>query len=438
MVAAYTPGRTKAALPRKETASPENHRKPIASVDDNTEAILILKVSGPLAIVFLLAYLAIDFYTYRQEAVATSPYHWLTVAAASLFFGIMWTSAFQRRWKLWTYICCLFLITIIIRISALNGDAETRFIAVLLCPFATAAFVIWGPWWQALLNSSCMVAFAGAEIFIPIPDDYVPFRWLGLFAAFALSQFTTVSLDRYRRKLRAQMDQLAEAARFRENQIATMTHDIRNPLATLVGLVTLLEEDELNEKETSTLLARVGSTARSMDLLVKNVLDLYLLDERGIVPNFRPVDPNSIVADIADSYARESRLKGVKLRIELGGIPESTLDPLHLERIVANMLNNAIKRTAAGEVRLRTGLRGAWMVIEVSDTGPVVDHSQLLQIFNRPDRTVDGPRSLGWGLYIAHALAQADGGRLQARSPGEWGLILMAELPLTSAAETSA
>jgi signal transduction histidine kinase len=408
----------------------QNRRRKVRNVDDNSEAIQILKVSGPIAIFFLLSYLAIDSYTYRKASLETSPYHWLAVAGTLLFFGLMWTRGFRRHWKLWTYICCLCIIAIIIQISAINGDLETRFIAIILCPFATAAFVIWGPQWQAVLNSSCLLAFAGAEILIPIPDDYILYRWLGLFAAAALSQFTNVSLDRYRRKLRAQMDQLAEAAKFRESQIATMTHDIRNPLATLVGLVTLLEEDELTEKETGTLLGRVGSTARSMDLLVKNVLDLYLLDERGVTPNFRSIDANAVVADVGDSYAREARLKGVKLRTEFGGVPEGNLDPLHLERIVANMLNVAVRRTAVGEVRLRTALRGAWLIVDVSDTGPPVDSEQLSHLFEHPDRARNGGRPPSWGMYIAQALAQASGGRIQAKSQGDWGLSLTAVIPL--------
>jgi signal transduction histidine kinase len=214
-----------------------------------------------------------------------------------------------------------------------------------------------------------------------------------------------------------------------------MTHDIRNPLATLVGLVTLLVEDELDDKERSNLLARVWSTTTSMDLLVKNVLDLYLLEEQRLRPNWRVIDANSVVAETAEHCGIEARLKGLKLRLELGGLPRANLDPLHLERIVANLLTSAIRRTPAGEVRLRTSLRGQWIVIEVGDTGPEAKPEEIEHIFDRPNLAVDGARSSALGRYIAHALVEADGGRIQARVEEEWGLNLYVQLPVDNVRE---
>src|SRR6202035_2290094 len=74
----------------------------------------------------------------------------------------------------------------------------------------------------------------------------------------------------------------------------------------------------LSEKETTHLLARVGSTSRAMDLLVKNVLDMYLLEEDNLQPHPRVIDPNVIVQEVADVYGREARLKGLRMRTELG------------------------------------------------------------------------------------------------------------------------
>jgi len=406
-------------------------RQVVEEFDDNAEAIEILKKSGPVGILFLLAFILVDSRGHLSSGqILVSQFHWMALATVLAFFGLTWLPGFRAHWRLWSLLCCITMIVLIIRISAVTHEADTRYITIILCPFATAAFVIWGWRWQLSLIIGCLFLFILSEAAVPVGRPFDIHRVLGMFAALTLSQFTAVFLDRYRRKLKRQLIQLAEAAAFRETQIATMTHDIRNPLATLVGLVTLLVEDELPEKERNNLLARVWSTTTSMDLLVKNVLDLYLLEEQRLRPNWRVVDANAVVSETADHCAIEARLKGLKLRLELGGVPKANLDPLHMERIIANLLTSAIRRTPAGEVRLRTSLRGEWIVIEVGDTGPEATPNEIEHIFDRPNLAVDGARSSALGRYIAHALIKADSGKIQAKVEGGWGLNLIVQLPV--------
>jgi signal transduction histidine kinase len=405
-------------------------RQVVADFDDNAEAIDILKKSGPVGILFLLAYIAVDARpNVHSIGLLVSPYHWISLAVVLAFFGMTWLPGFRAHWRMWSLLCCITMIMLMIRISAITHEPNTRYITIVLCPFATAAFVIWGWRWQLSLIIACFLLYVIAEATVPLGRGFEIHRMLGMVAALTLSQFTAVFHDRYRRKLKRQLIQLAEAAAFRETQIATMTHDIRNPLATLVGLVTLLVEDELNEKERNNLLARVWSTTTSMDLLVKNVLDLYLLEEQRLRPNWRGIDANTVVSETADHCGIEARLKGLKLRLELGGVPKANLDPLHLERIIANLLTSAIRRTPSGEIRLRTSQRGEWVLIEVSDTGPEATPAEISTIFSRPNLAVDGARSSALGRYIAHALVEADGGKIQAKVEDGWGLNLIVQLP---------
>jgi signal transduction histidine kinase len=418
--------RTLPARPRAITA-----RQVVEDFDDNAEAIDILKMSGPVGIFFLLAYILIDSRGHLAPgSLPVSPFHWIALATILAFFGLTWLPGFRAHWRAWSLLCCIAMMILLIRISAVTHESNTRYITIILCPFATAAFVIWGWRWQLILIVSCFFLYLVAEAAVPVGRPFDIHRSLGMVAALTLSQFTAVFLDRYRRRLKRQLVQLAEAGAFRETQIATMTHDIRNPLATLVGLVTLLVEDDLAEKERNNLLARVWSTTTSMDLLVKNVLDLYLLEERRLRPNWRIIDVNSVIADCAEHCAIEARLKGLKLKLELGGLPKANLDPIHLERIIANLLTSAIRRTPAGEVQLRTLLRGAWVIIELSDTGPEATPTEIEHIFDRPNLALDGARSSALGRYIAQALIEADGGKIHAKVEDGWGLNLIVQLPL--------
>jgi len=399
--------------------------------DDNLEVIDNLKKSGPIGIFFLVAYIVIDWRANPGRGpLLVSPYHWLALATVLFFFGLTWLPGFRAHWRVWSLMTCIAMIVLLIQISAITNEGETRYITIILCPFATAAFVIWGWRWQLALILSCFALEIAAEELVPIPPHFDIHRMLGLVAALTLSQFTAVSLDTYRHRLRGHLMQLAAATAFRETQIATMTHDIRNPLATLVGLATMLVEDDLDDKERGNLVARVWSTTTSMDLLVKNLLDLYVFEERRLRPNWRVVDANSVVAEAAEHCTTEARLKGLRLRVNLGGLPKANLDPLHLERIVANLLTSAVRRTPAGEVRMQTSRRGDRIVIEVSDTGPEATPSEIESIFSRPNLAVEGSRSSALGRYIAHALVEADGGKIEARVEDGWGLNLIVELPI--------
>jgi signal transduction histidine kinase len=397
--------------------------------DENTEAISVLKKSAPIGVFFLIGYILIDSRTPLSSGTITvSPFHWMALATVMLFFGVTWLPAFRAHWRLWSLLCCVTVISLMIAASAVTGEVASRYFTIALCPFATASFVVWGWRWQLSLVLACVALYIAAQIAAPVGLPFDLHWTLGLGAALILSQVLAVFLENYRGRLHNQLVELAEAAAFRETQIATMTHDIRNPLSSLVGLVSLLAENNLDGRQRSDLMRRVWATTASMDLLVKNVLDLYLLDEGRLKPNPRLVDPNPIVAEAAEQIGIEARLKGLTLRVELGGLPRLNLDPLHLERIVVNMISNAIQRASAGVIAVRTIYREGCAVIEVIDSGPRMEGAEIPHCFARPDM-LSGSKSPALSRYIARALVMANGGRIEARSSDDPGLTLSAIIP---------
>ena len=109
------------------------------------------------------------------------------------------------------------------------------------------------------------------------------------------------------------------------------------------------------------------------------------------------------------------------------------LDSRHLDRIVRNLLAYSIGRMSRGEVVVRTGLYNEMIVVDISDNGSVVSMAELEGLFQAPDKDGRSGPGSGLGLYVARAMAESIGGRVQARqSPGR-GLTLFAELPLDAA-----
>ena len=398
--------------------------------EDDEESLRVLKLGGAVGIFMLLAYLAYDLQLRGGNAPGTG-LHWLTLGATCLFFGMTWTRSFKRRWKSWVLLFILFVIAMFVLISRATGNPESRFITIMLCPLVTAAFVIWGTRWQFAMAVMALLSYAAAQYLVPIATPYGIYRWMGLIAAVILAQYAAIFIGRFRRRLRKQVQDLEEAARFRETQIATMAHDIRSPVAALSGYANLLEEADIGPKERTDLLERIGSTAWNMDLVVSNVLDYYEVQEDHVIPAPAELDPNQVLSEVAEDCAVQARRRHLKLRIEIARLPACKLDRRHFERIVRNMLAYAIGRMASGEVVLRARMRNESIAIEVTDSGPPLSPAEMEALFERPDKNGDRGAARGLGLYIARAMAEAAGGRVEARfADGRRGLTLAAELPL--------
>jgi signal transduction histidine kinase len=397
--------------------------------EDDEDSLRVLKIGGVLAIFMLLAYLQYDQQVLGKNAPGAG-LHYLILGGTLLFFGMSWTTWFKRRWKFWVLLFILFLIGMFVLISRETRDPESRFIAIMLCPVATAAFVNWNARWQFVMAVTALLSYAACQYLAPIETPFGMYRWMGLLSALTAAQFTVIFIDRYRRRLKKQVKDLEQAARFRQMQIATMAHDIRSPVAALSGYANLLEEADIGAAERTDLLERIGSTAWNMGLVVSNVLDYYEVQENHVIPAPAELDPQQVLSEVAEECALEARRRGLKLRIEIAPLAACKLDRRHFGQIVRNMLAYTMGRMVSGEVVLRARMRNELIAVEVSDSGASLAAAELEALLERPDE--NGNRSARrLGLYIARAMAEAAGGRVEARFASDRrGLTLCAELPL--------
>jgi signal transduction histidine kinase len=397
-------------------------------MSDDETSIKVLRAGSSIAILFLVIYLVYDLWAGGGATLVGAIFHWFTVLATLSFLGASFTRGFRTRWKLWNLLFSIMLISVFIVISAETHEGDSRYITMLLFPVATAAFINWEWQWQALMGLASLALYGLAELLVPLPEDSIH-RWFGLFAAVALAECISFFIRVYRQRIDAQVDQLKQAAIFREAQIATMAHDIRSPVAAIAGFVDLLDDDDLDEEDRKAILARIGSTAWSMDLTVSNVLDLYQINGGHISAAPTRVDPNRIVADAASNCAPQAIHKGLTLSVNYGEVPRGNFDPRHLERIARNLLAYSISRVTAGEVRLRTVADNSGITIEVEDDGPVPSDDELATLLNRSSANGNRPAQAMLGLYVARALAECAGGRVKVTMPAEDRIRLVAEVP---------
>lgn len=224
------------------------------------------------------------------------------------------------------------------------------------------------------------------------------------------------------RALEAEREEAAELRALDEMKntfLAAVSHDLRTPLAAILGLAVTLEKQTLGEADTKKLASRVAANARRLDRMVTDLLDLDRLS-RGIVePNLETIDVGALVA----AAARDPEIAGDR-EISIDTEPvEAEVDASKIERIIENLLGNAVRHTPPAAriwVSVRAEARGVLIVVE--DDGPGVAPEHREEIF-QPFRQVGAPEhapGVGIGLALVASFAELHGGRawVQERDGG--------------------
>jgi signal transduction histidine kinase/ActR/RegA family two-component response regulator len=234
-------------------------------------------------------------------------------------------------------------------------------------------------------------------------------------------------------------DAAEKANQLKDEFLATLSHELRNPLNVILGYSELLLR--LPEIQQSMRLTRMADAlrrnAQSQSQLINDLLDLSRLQRGKISLNHEPVSLAAIIDNAVETVRADASAKGVDLRLNVG---DQLLlvdgDRLRLQQIAWNVLNNAVKFTPSGgsiEISLSSDIdRG---VLVVKDTGQGIDPRFLPHVFEM-FRQADGSNrrrhgGLGIGLALVKQLVQLHGGSITAESdgPGE-GARFTVRLPL--------
>ncbi|HEX9696900.1 MAG TPA: ATP-binding protein [Actinomycetota bacterium] len=192
--------------------------------------------------------------------------------------------------------------------------------------------------------------------------------------------------------------------------LRAVAHDLRTPLGVVSGLIEVLQGhlDELEPAQVHQYLTRIAVRVGMMDRLLSNLLDIDRISAGGTAAIRRPTDLAALVSRVID----EADLCGrrVHAEVESGDV---AIDEPQVERIVANLLANAVKYAPeASVVSIRAGRSNGGTLIEVADTGPGVPDDLKEVVFEPFQRGSPGPApGVGIGLAIVAAFARAHGGR---------------------------
>jgi PAS domain S-box-containing protein len=230
----------------------------------------------------------------------------------------------------------------------------------------------------------------------------------------------------------------AEAAnRMKDEFLATVSHELRNPLNAILGWTKVLRSGKLDEEKTAQALSTIERNAQSQTALIEDLLDVSRAIQGKLHLNFTTVDMVQVVESAVATSRPSADAKELVLECRLtGDACQVNGDSDRLQQVVGNLLSNAIKFTPSGGT-VTISLRRAETRVEliISDTGQGISPELLPHVFDRFRQGDSGPtrfhQGLGLGLAISRQLVELHEGTIRAESggPGK-GATFTVQLPL--------
>lgn len=228
-------------------------------------------------------------------------------------------------------------------------------------------------------------------------------------------------MDELTRGLREERERALAAARAKSTFVAVAGHELRTPMNGLLGMAHALERSDLapGQRQQVELMIKSGD---SLMRLLNDVLDLSRVEAGKVELTPEPVDPRDVVADVVDAWRAAAQAKGLSLVVRFDDEVPACIaaDPLRIRQVLTNLVSNAVKFTARGEVSVSVAAEPAdgerLIRFAVSDTGPGVPAEaadRVFDSFTQADETISrGYGGAGLGLAISRAVARQLGGDL--------------------------
>jgi len=254
-------------------------------------------------------------------------------------------------------------------------------------------------------------------------------------AAVFLLLLVTVVIAFLTDRLRRQADMAkrqAEIERLRNALLSALSHDLKTPLTALVGASTALMEDRLDPRERREFARMVASEATRLNRLVQNLLELTRLESGQVTVKRVPQAIDEVIG--VALYRLETQLKGRNIHTSVPEeVPLLAFDPVLLEQVFINLLENAVKYTPHGtDIEIAVRRDHADVLVEIADHGPGVPPGEEEKIFERLYRTAGDRRTeggVGLGLTICRAIITAHDGRIWAENKPGGGALFRFTLP---------
>ncbi len=217
-------------------------------------------------------------------------------------------------------------------------------------------------------------------------------------------------------------EQARQAVREREQILAIVSHDLKNPLGTILMTTATLAKRGISKERRRELPQAVGRIQRSaerMQRLIEDLLDFASIEAGRVAIKPQPHDPVSMIHETLACFESVSQETQLRLTADVEpDLPAISCDRDRILQVLSNLVDNAIKATAeGGQIVVRAEARGHELLFAVSDDGPGISEEDAKHLFERYWRSDEANyQGTGLGLAIAGGIVSAHGGRIWAES----------------------
>ncbi|MCH8488128.1 MAG: tetratricopeptide repeat protein [Candidatus Cyclonatronum sp.] len=234
-------------------------------------------------------------------------------------------------------------------------------------------------------------------------------------------------------ELEAQKLKLEEANKAKDKLFAIVSHDLRNALISMEGILTLLKEDEISMSEFRDMIPEVEAAIQENSLVMTDLLTWAKEQLSGVRMDLKTVEVSGLIGEVLQSQKNNAAKKKIAVTAELPEVPAVLADHNALTFVLRNLISNAIKFTkSGGQISIAAEERADSVVILIRDTGIGMSEAVQHQLFTDVTQSRKGTaneRGTGFGLKLSHDFAVRMNGSLRFESTEGEGSTFFVELP---------
>ncbi|MEX1100001.1 MAG: ATP-binding protein [Bacteriovoracaceae bacterium] len=299
---------------------------------------------------------------------------------------------------------------VISKVQPTKGLLITMSIMVGMFILAYLLFVFFGVW----LKLSHIILSIFVVYYI-----WVPFR--------AIGEYQTRYAIQEEAKMFKKVDKL------KQNFISLMSHDLKTPVAKIAGIADILRAQYPNEPKQNQLLDNIALSTKELNNFITSILDLTKIESRNITLGLESKDINNLIEQTVEKLKFEANEQNIKIETDLAPLYPIKLDVTLINRVLANLIGNAIKYSGKGSrIIVNSWDNEDWVFVEIKDNGRGIREEDLEYIFDKFYRVKNDEshkiKGSGLGLYLVKYFIELHHGKISVTSKIDEGTSFLIQL----------